>query len=208
MASKEPENTEEQILEDKSDDMENETVQSSEPPSEPGPPRNATSPRDQMPRPRKRPLQEPKTLLEKKFNHAYEVFTSTATRKKSEDECFGEYVGESLKQISDRKVKAWVRHSISNILYQAECGMTVGEFLPPFNPPPAPPLNYSHIQPTSPRMSYTNLQTRSNSSSGSNSSPAQSPLPNQQFNTNQPLYPPIMPPRNEEEELNILTANF
>ncbi|KAG8318217.1 hypothetical protein J6590_006519 [Homalodisca vitripennis] len=81
-----------------------------------------------------RPVKASKySKLEQKFNHAYDIFTSSINKNSDSDTCFGDYVGESLKKIEDKKVKAWVRHSISNILYQAECGGLAGPFPPIIN---------------------------------------------------------------------------
>ncbi|KAG8274442.1 hypothetical protein J6590_107875, partial [Homalodisca vitripennis] len=129
-----------------------------------------------------RPVKASKySKLEQKFNHAY-VFTSSINKNRDSDTCFGDYVGESLKKIEDKKVKAWVRHSISNILYQAECGVLVGPFPPIINhgfsnhvhpiqhPPPHmynPPYarnSPSSSQQCSPQGSYNSPQTNPNQS--------------------------------------------
>lgn len=87
------------------------------------------------------------SVLEKKFNHAYEVLTTTVNKTKDEDVCFGEYVGESLKKFQDRKTKSWIRHNILNILYQAECGGAGGHPQqypgPGYNQPNQPSCNSS-----------------------------------------------------------------
>ncbi|KAG8241692.1 hypothetical protein J6590_081426 [Homalodisca vitripennis] len=130
-----------------------------------------------------RPVKASKySKLKQKFNHSYDVFTSSINKNRDSDTCFGDYVGESLKKIEDKKVKAWVRLSISNILYQAECEGLAGPFPPIINygfsnhvhpiqyPPPHmynPPYarnSSSSSQQCSPQGSYTSPQTNPNQS--------------------------------------------
>lgn len=117
--------------------------------------------------------------LEKKINHAYEVLTTTMTKNKDADEYFGEYVGESLKKFQDRKTKAWIRHSISNILYQAECGGAGGHMFPPWNDSQN---TFFRAQPPQPFPGYNQHNSASSSSS--------SPYPSPQANNQQPQLSP------------------
>lgn len=63
-----------------------------------------------------------KESMEAKFNDAYDVLISSVNKPKDQDSLFGDYVGETLRGITDPTVKSWARHQINNILYQAENG--------------------------------------------------------------------------------------
>lgn len=144
------------------------------------------------------------SALEKKFNHAYDVFTSTVNKGRDEDTCFGEYVGESLKKIQDRKVKASVRHSISTILYQAECGGTGGPFPPLFHtgfisyPGPQQTVQYpaphAYNQPCSSNSSASNPQLNS----------PQSSYPSPQTSNIEPQYSPVQVQINQEDDYQLI----
>lgn len=73
---------------------------------------------------RKRQKDTIATGLEKKINHAYDILTSRPSTNRDGDTCFGEFVAESLKKLPDRRTKSWIRHNITNILFQAEYGET------------------------------------------------------------------------------------
>ena len=125
-------------------------------------------------------------------------------KSRDEDICFGEYVGESLKKIQDRKTKAWVRHSISNILYQAECGGAGGPFPPLFNPGF---INYSGSQQT---VQYPAPHSSNSSTSNSQQISAQSSNPSPQTSTSEPQYSPVQVQINEEDDyqlMNLFTQN-
>lgn len=110
----------------------------------------------------------------KKINHAYDVLTSSLNSTKDEDTCFGEYVGHSLKNIEDSKTKAWVRHNISNILFQGQVGRAGYPFQSPstFGLTNYPYHPHPFINPSS------------------STSPCPTSLPSPQSSNNQPQYYP------------------
>lgn len=142
--------------------------------------------------------------LEKKINHAYEVLTTSMTKNKDDDECFGEYVGESLKKFQDRKTKAWIRHSISNILYQAECGGAGGHMFPPWN---NSQNTFFRAQPPQPFPGYN----QHNSASSSSSSPYPSPQANNQqpqLSPLQPVQPEVQPNQTPVQDYELMQNSF
>ncbi|KAK9870486.1 hypothetical protein WA026_023832 [Henosepilachna vigintioctopunctata] len=137
--------------------------------------------------------------LEKKINHAYEVLTTAMTTNKGEDECFGEYVGESLKKFQDRTTKAWIRHSISNILYQAECGGAGVNMFPPWN---NSQNTFYRAQPPQTFPGYNQHNYASSSSP--------SPYPSPQANNQQPQLSPVELQTNQTpvEDYEVLQNSF
>lgn len=126
--------------------------------------------------------------LENKINHTYIILTTTVNKTKDEDVKFGEYIGES--KFQDRKTKAWIRHNISNILYQAECGGAGSPIFPLFNS--SQNLSRSYPQHQYPGPGYNQP------SSSSSSSPYLSPLAN-----NQQQVLPLELQTNQEDKYNF-----
>ena len=72
------------------------------------------------------------------------AYMSTSSKSTSNDEhdVFGKYIASELRSIKEARVQRWIKWSIQNTLYTAQCGMT-------------PPTRPTHQMPFSPGSSYS-----------------------------------------------------
>ncbi|XP_022194094.2 uncharacterized protein LOC111051829 [Nilaparvata lugens] len=124
----------------------------------------------------------------KKMSHSYDVMTSNSGKARDEDTCFGDFVTEALKKLPDRRMKAWVRSKITNILFEAEFGGESSQ--PHFQPHPMSSTNFVN---SSQQMQHSSQHQSPYNSPNSSYASSHSPKTNDLFKNNSPLQIQITP---------------